>query len=262
MDWTDIQCRICNFVAEKLEQKKSGVSALAPEVTPALAVAPKVTPAEGHSAGVRGGAVDMQRFHRPIPLTKKWSAFEAVFSTATKCDRKQMTLAELLRFEGEEISGGVGRMQDEDKGGDSESKMFYWEHVNSNQQQVREKQQWAEQQGAKDGASAVNVGTAKCTKPPGARWYMATYAAGEARTHSAQRLVEDGGKFDNVDGVMVFGPGDIDDDFRNAAGVASADNANTLGVERGVGLWLWKPYVIRKALLMLEEVSYKKSCEC
>jgi hypothetical protein len=55
-------------------------------------------------------------------------------------------------------------------------------------------------------------------------------------------------------GVLVFGPEDIDDDFRKANGMTSADNADTLSVERGVGLWLWKPYVIRKALMMLEEV--------
>lgn len=41
-------------------------------------------------------------------------------------------------------------------------------------------------------------------------------------------------------------PDDIDDDFKKK-------NAKTLSVRRGAGLWLWKPYVILKALNELAE---------
>lgn len=46
------------------------------------------------------------------------------------------------------------------------------------------------------------------------------------------------GEFDKV---VLYGPKDVDDDFKE-------QHKNTFAIKRGAGLWLWKPYIIAKAL--------------
>lgn len=48
-------------------------------------------------------------------------------------------------------------------------------------------------------------------------------------------------KYGKFDKAIAYSPTDIDDKFRN-------DNNEILSIERGAGLWLWKPYIIMKVL--------------
>lgn len=59
------------------------------------------------------------------------------------------------------------------------------------------------------------------------------------------------GKFDEVKG---YGPDDLDPAFRK-------QYSQTLSVQRGAGLWLWKPYIILKALDQLAEGDYLFYCD-
>jgi hypothetical protein len=52
-----------------------------------------------------------------------------------------------------------------------------------------------------------------------------------------------------ADFVFEYTQDDIDDDFRKA-------NKNILSKKRGAGLWLWKPYVINKALSLIKDGDY------
>lgn len=47
--------------------------------------------------------------------------------------------------------------------------------------------------------------------------------------------------FGNFDKVVLYGPKDIDQKFLS-------ENKETFAIKRGAGLWLWKPYIIAKAL--------------
>ena len=56
------------------------------------------------------------------------------------------------------------------------------------------------------------------------------------------------------DKVIEFGPKDIDNDFYQ-------ENKELLKEKRGAGLWLWKPYVVLKALELAEEGDYIFYCD-
>ena len=55
--------------------------------------------------------------------------------------------------------------------------------------------------------------------------------------------------FAKVDQVISYTQKDIDEDFRNK-------NKTLLSIQRGNGLWLWKPYFIKKSLDLLEQNDY------
>lgn len=59
------------------------------------------------------------------------------------------------------------------------------------------------------------------------------------------------GRFDEV---ISYTPNDIDSDFKSKY-------KNILKVKRGGGLWLWKPYVIKKALGKLNDGDYLFYCD-
>ncbi len=52
-----------------------------------------------------------------------------------------------------------------------------------------------------------------------------------------------------VDKVISYSPRDIDAEFRKK-------NASILNQKRGNGFWLWKPYIIKKTLALLQENDY------
>lgn len=54
----------------------------------------------------------------------------------------------------------------------------------------------------------------------------------------AGKMAKRFGKFDKV---IIYKPEDIDDDFKEK-------NKEILSFKKGAGLWLWKPYVVNKAL--------------
>lgn len=56
-------------------------------------------------------------------------------------------------------------------------------------------------------------------------------------------------KYGNADKTIMFGPKDLDDHFRK-------ENADILKSKRGAGYWLWKPYVINKAITMIDYGDY------
>lgn len=55
--------------------------------------------------------------------------------------------------------------------------------------------------------------------------------------------------FAKVDQVISYTQKDIDEDFRNK-------NKTLLSIQRGNGLWLWKPYFIQKSLDLIEHNDY------
>jgi hypothetical protein len=57
-----------------------------------------------------------------------------------------------------------------------------------------------------------------------------------------------------VDNIIEFSPNDIDKDFYN-------QNKNILDTKRGGGHWLWKPYLILKALNDIKENEYLIYCD-
>lgn len=57
-----------------------------------------------------------------------------------------------------------------------------------------------------------------------------------------------------VDNIIEFSPNDIDKDFYN-------QNKNILDTTRGGGHWLWKPYLILKALNDIKENEYLIYCD-
>jgi len=66
----------------------------------------------------------------------------------------------------------------------------------------------------------------------------------------SQRINEFTAKFiGKVDVTHNFGPADIDSEF-------SKENTEILSIERGNGLWLWKPYFIDRTLQQLNEKDY------
>lgn len=54
--------------------------------------------------------------------------------------------------------------------------------------------------------------------------------------------------------VISFGPEDLDDNFRYS-------NESILRYRRGGGYWLWKPYIIHKALMMMSEGELLFYCD-
>lgn len=56
-------------------------------------------------------------------------------------------------------------------------------------------------------------------------------------------------KYGKVDKVYTYTPEDIDSEFRNA-------HADILSSSIGGGYWLWKPYIIKKTLALLQEGDY------
>lgn len=54
-------------------------------------------------------------------------------------------------------------------------------------------------------------------------------------------------KYGNFDKSLAYSPDDIDESFKEK-------NKEILSIKRGAGLWLWKPYIIMKALK--EEANY------
>jgi hypothetical protein len=57
-----------------------------------------------------------------------------------------------------------------------------------------------------------------------------------------------------VDQVIEFSPADIDRKFKNK-------HKNIFSYKRGAGLWLWKPYIILKALDNIENGDYLFYCD-
>lgn len=57
-----------------------------------------------------------------------------------------------------------------------------------------------------------------------------------------------------VDKVIEFSPKDIDNEFRNS-------HSNIFQYKRGAGLWLWKPYIILKALKSINDGDYLFYCD-
>lgn len=57
-----------------------------------------------------------------------------------------------------------------------------------------------------------------------------------------------------VDKVIEYSPKDIDKEFYHK-------NRNIFNYERGAGLWLWKPYIIQKTLLQMNEGDYLFYCD-
>ena len=77
------------------------------------------------------------------------------------------------------------------------------------------------------------------------RKYLVNYAdithkkAQQQNTQTAINIA----KFDNV---FAFNRNDIDQSFIKK-------NKHILDLKRGAGYWMWKPYVIKKALELIEE---------
>lgn len=68
----------------------------------------------------------------------------------------------------------------------------------------------------------------------------------------AARMAKLFGRFDKI---VLYSPDDIDTDFKK-------NNSDILKIERGAGLWLWKPYSIYKALLEeAEDGDYVFYCD-
>ena len=57
-----------------------------------------------------------------------------------------------------------------------------------------------------------------------------------------------------ADKVIEYTPDDIDRDFKKK-------HANIFSYKRGAGLWLWKPYIISKALKKIDEGDYLFYCD-
>ena len=61
-------------------------------------------------------------------------------------------------------------------------------------------------------------------------------------------------KLGGFDATKAYSPESIDEDFRKA-------NSAILSIKRGNGLWLWKPYIILKALDEIREGDYVFYCD-
>ena len=94
-------------------------------------------------------------------------------------------------------------------------------------------------------AAAVAALRARCGAPLRA---FATYSD-DVYERARRRLVGEASASGEFDVVLELTPGDLDDAFRAA-------NAATLAIERGGGLWLWKPWVASRALALLADGDF------
>ena len=58
---------------------------------------------------------------------------------------------------------------------------------------------------------------------------------------SKERLQQEAIDFEEFDSIEVFGPEDLDEDFRK-------EYADVLSAQRGGGYWIWKPQIIKQKL--------------
>lgn len=82
---------------------------------------------------------------------------------------------------------------------------------------------------------------------------LINYASGcfeSTRKYSSCSAIKKG----KVDKVIEYTSTDIDAEFRE-------NNRNIFSYERGDGLWLWKPYLVNKAILELKEDDYLMYCD-
>lgn len=77
----------------------------------------------------------------------------------------------------------------------------------------------------------------------------------DKRFRTVQRVCSLSGKYiGGFDEVVSYGPNDIDSIFREK-------NKEILNNQRGAGLWLWKPYIIDKALAEIKMGEYLFYCD-
>ena len=76
--------------------------------------------------------------------------------------------------------------------------------------------------------------------------YVINYADGEPYESFRKINTRTAYRFGKADKVIEYSTSDVSEEFR-------AKNANIFAYKRGAGLWLWKPYLIHKALSQLEE---------
>lgn len=81
--------------------------------------------------------------------------------------------------------------------------------------------------------------TVRNTNEKEQRSILMSYADGNYK--KSQHLQTKTAKFAGFTDVIEYGPEDIEESFKAA-------NANIFGYKRGNGLWLWKPYLIKKTL--------------
>jgi hypothetical protein len=200
------------------------------------------------------GCRDLSAFHtngeQTVPA--EVLALEENVNRSIACNRNQFTLSKILANDGlgeprqgdgdgtEHEGGGdqgalssrfnMSKLDFEDEGTDGGSPMFYWKYVHRHLKPVGQSE-----------------GHAKCTKPQGQKWYIITYAEGEKRREGTAKLINSAKIYANIDDVVMFGPEDVDPSFKHVG-----DNNATLHASP-VGLWLWKAYIIRKALLGMND---------
>lgn len=75
--------------------------------------------------------------------------------------------------------------------------------------------------------------------------YVINYADGEPYESFRKINTKTAYRFGKADKVIEYSSADISEEFK-------AKNAKIFAYKRGAGLWLWKPYLIQKALSQLE----------
>ena len=87
--------------------------------------------------------------------------------------------------------------------------------------------------------------------------YLINYANEKYR--QAQILnTKSANKYCNFDTIIEYSPNDIDEEYKEK-------NSDIFSFDRGDGLWLWKPYLIKKTLELVEYddiVFYSDSGTC
>jgi hypothetical protein len=81
---------------------------------------------------------------------------------------------------------------------------------------------------------------------PKGRVWLVNYADGNAVYRQSVHFQVQTALNRGIDAVMMYGPRDLDDAFVRK-------NAAILRQKRGVGYWLWKPYILLKTLEMIPE---------
>jgi hypothetical protein len=216
-DWTDLQCRLCNNIKTRVVQlaiklQKSELSGSLPQ------------------------HIDK---YKDQSLREHLAALEHATAAASKCSRKSSSDIRLKVSVGEKTKEVVvstevfGTTSVLSETSDQNAPTFYHKYVLPAASKLKLHQMQGNE-------SICNKGKA--------RWFLMTYAAGEARIRSAGRYKQKAESYGSVDQVFVFGPQDIDPDFRSK-------NSHILNQTRGVGLWLWKSYVVRKVRRQIISVA-------
>ena len=56
-------------------------------------------------------------------------------------------------------------------------------------------------------------------------------------------------RYGKADKTILYGPNDLDNEFKEK-------NHQILSVKRGSGYWIWKPYIINKAMKLIDYGDY------